>query len=129
MKKKVIKTVEEEVEVTLEDIAQEIICDYTIPDFAKAINYDYITDFIDDYLEAEELEISDSEKETLENLIISKVTPLIEEARKEELETLSNREKILESLGNWLYDSGAIYDYNILSTGEILDEIIKNGNK
>ena len=129
MKKKVIKTVEEEVEVTLEDIAQEIICDYTIPDFVEAINYNYIIDFINDYLEAEELEISDSEKETLENLIISKVTPLIEEARKEELETFSNREKILESLGNWLYDSGASYDYNILSTSEILDEIIKNGNK
>lgn len=129
MKKKVIKTVEEEVEVTLEDIAQEITCDYTIPEFVEAINYNYITDFIDDYLEAEELEISDSEKETLENLIISKVTPLIEEAREKELETLSNREKILETLGYWLYDSGACDDYNILSTGEILDEIIKNGNK
>lgn len=129
MKKKVIKTVEEEVEVTLEEVAQAIIDNYSISDLVEAINYDCVIDFIDDYLEAEELEISDSEKEILENLIISKATPLIKEAKKEELETLSNREKILESLGDWLYASGACYDYEILSTGEILDEIIKNGNK
>lgn len=129
MKKKVIKTVEEEVEVTLEEVAQAIIDDYSISELVDAINYDCIIDFIDDYLEAEELEISDSEKKTLENLIISKATPLIKEAKKEELETLSNREKILESLGDWLYNSGACDDYRVLSTGEILDEIIKNGNK
>lgn len=129
MKKKIIKTIEEEVEVTLEEVAQAIIDDYSIYELAEAINYNFIIDFINDYLEAEELEISDSDEETLENLIISKATPLIEEVRKEELETLSNREKILESLGCWLYDSGACGDYNVLSTGEILDEIIKNGNK
>lgn len=129
MKKKVIKTIEEEVEVTLEEIAQEIIDDYSIPDIADAINEGYIRDFIDDYMQAEEAELSDSEIETLKNLIISKATPMVEKSREEELETLSNREKILELLGDWLYDSGACDDYCMLSTGEILDEIIKNGNK
>jgi hypothetical protein len=129
MKKKIIKTVEEEVEVTLEDVAQEIIDDYAIPEIADAISEGYIRDFIDEYIQAEEAKLSDSEIETLESIIISKVTPLIEEARKEELETLSNREKILELIGYWLYDSGSCDDYRMLSTGEILDEIIKNGNK
>lgn len=129
MKKKVIKTVEEEVEVTLEDIAQEIIDDYSIPDIADAINEGYIIDFIDEYIQAEEAELSDSEIETLKNLIISKATPTVEKLREEELETLSNREKILELLGYWLYDSGSCDDYRMLSIGEILDEIIKNGNK
>lgn len=129
MKKKVIKTVEEEVEVTLEDVAQEIIDDYSIPEIADAINEGYIRDFIDEYIQAEEAELSDSEIETLEGLIISKATPTIEKLRKEELKTLSNREKILELLGYWLYDSGACDDYRMLSTDEILDEIVKNGNK
>lgn len=129
MKKKVIKTVEEEVEVTLEDVAQEIIDDYSIPDIADAISEGYIMDFIDEYIQSEEAELSDSEKETLEDLIISKITPTIEKLRKEELETLSNREKILKLLEYWLYDSGACDDYKMLSTGEILDEIVKNGNK
>lgn len=129
MKKRVIKTVEEEVEVTLEEIAQEIIDDYSIPDIADAINEGYVRDFIDDYIQAEEVELSDSEIEALKNLIISKATPTVEKLRNEELETLSNREKILELIGNWLYDSGSCDDYRMLSTEEILDEIIKNGNK
>lgn len=133
IKKTITRTVEETVEVSLEDVAKEIADDCSISEFAESIkdnNIDnYILDCIADYSSFNDTEISDSEKEILKNLVISKVTPTIETLKKKELETVSNREKILELLERLLYESDAYEDYNILSTSEILDEIIKNGNK
>lgn len=126
MKKKLCKYVEEIVDITLEDMAKEIIDNYPIYEWADMIkDRDEILNTIE--YEVDE-EITDDEKENLLKLIISEITPKLEKQKKEELSFFNNRKNIIETLEDWLSYSGYRDDYYILSTEEILDEIIKNGN-
>ena len=127
-KRTVTKTVTEEVEVSLDEIVKELFenSDWDPNDL------DYTLDNFEDYLEYSDYEdISEEDK----NEVLKKAEEIfnekVEKLKKEELSKLSTREKIIQFISDITYDSypeeGQV-GYTLTSE-EILDEILKNGNK
>ena len=127
-KRTTTKTVTEEVEVSVDEIVKELFenSDWDPNDL------DYTLDNFEDYLEYSDYEdISEEDK----NEVLKKAEEIfnekVEKLKKEELSKLSTREKIIQFISDITYDSypeeGQV-GYTLTSK-EILDEILKNGNK
>lgn len=127
-KRTTTKTVTEEVEVSVDEIVKELFenSDWDPNDL------DYTLDNFEDYLEYSDYEdISEEDK----NEVLKKAEEIfnekVEKLKKEELSKLSTREKIIQFISDITYDSypeeGQV-GYTLTSE-EILDEILKNGNK
>lgn len=126
MKKEVWKSSIEE--VSIEEAARDFCEEYglsnlDINDFDSELNY-----FIEDNIK----EISPEERATLEEEIKKFIIKQKEEIVAEEKYQLKDRKSILEWLDNYIGNDGCLEEGNVgyyLTTREILDLIIKNGQK
>lgn len=126
MKKEVWKSSVEE--VSIEEAARDFCEEYGLSnldsnDFDSELNY-----FIEDNIK----EISPEERATLEEEIKKFILKQKEEAVAEEKYQLKDRKSILEWLDNYIGNDDYLEEGNVgyyLSAREILDLIIKNGQK
>jgi len=128
IKRTITKTVTEEVEIPISEVVEEFFecCDWNPND------WDYTLDNFEDYFEYSDYEdISEEDKKEVLKKAKETFDEKVEKLKKEELSKLSTREKIIQFISDIIYDSypeeGQI-GY-ILTSEEILDEILKNGNK
>lgn len=128
MKKKKTIWTEEIVDVDVDEIVEDCLNNYY-----DMTNQEFDPDYVMEYLEEDdEYELTDAEKQKIVDACAKKFESMYKEDRNKELELLKDRSSILNILEDWL-------DYNgykdvgdlgyILTSEEILDEIIKNGNK
>lgn len=132
MNKKVIKTIEEIEEYSMEEVADDFLDHYyesELEGLKKNLEYE-----INTYLVAEDIKHSEEEKESFIKLVKEKIDENINNIRGLEIKCLSNR----KSIHNWLSDLiGYMRKLDIepgdvgflLSIDEIIDLIVKNGNK
>ena len=129
MNKKVIKTIEEIEESSIEEVANEFLNYYyesELEDLKKNLEYE-----INTYLVAEDIKHSEEEKESFIKLVKEKIDENINNIKEPEIKCLSNR----KSIHKWLSELLDYIDIEpndvgfLLSVDEIIDLIIKNGNK
>lgn len=133
MNKKVIETIEKIEECSIEEVVNDFLDCYDA-DELEEIKEDFEYE-ITNYLEAEEIEYSEEEKESFIKLVKEKIDAKINNAKESEIKQLSNR----KSIQRWLSE---VLDYMrsyveidtgdvgfLLSVDEIIDLIAKNGNK
>ena len=126
IKRTITKTVTEEVEIP--EVVEEFFecCDWNPND------WDDTLDQFEYYLKDCDYEdVSKEEKDEVLKKLRETFNEKVEKLKKEELNELSSREKILQLINDLIYDSypeeGQV-GY-MLTSEEILDEILKNGNK
>lgn len=132
MNKKVIKTIEEIKEYSMEEVADDFLDHYyesELEGLKKNLEY-----AINTYLVAEDIKHSEEEKESFIKLVKEKIDENINNIREPEIKRLSNR----KSIHKWLSELiGYMRRLDIepgdvgflLSVDEIIDLIAKNGNK
>lgn len=127
-KRTITKTVTEEVEIPVSEIVEEFFerYDWNPNDWNDTL------DQFDFYLEDCDYEdVSKEEKDEILKKIKETFNEKVEKLKKKELSGLSSRERILQLISDLIYDryleEGQV-GY-ILTSEEILDEILKNGNK
>ena len=133
MNKKVIKTIEEIEEYSMEEVADDFLNDYNeseLEDLKDNLEYE-----ITDYLVAENIKHSEEEKETLIKLVKEKIDEKINNIKEPEIKRLSNRKSIHKWLSELLDSMRRLDDIEfgevgfLLSVDDIIDLIVKNGNK
>ena len=113
-------------EVSIEEVAKDFCEEYTeldINDFDSELNY-----FIEDNIK----EISPKERAALEEEIKKFIIKQKEEIVAEEKYTLKDRKSILEWIDDYIGNDDCLEEGDVgyyLSAEEILDLIIKNGQK
>jgi len=123
MKKKVTKWIDSIEEVSIEMAINDFFDgDWNPKDWEETEEY------IDTYIEEEFTNISDKEKNQLKSEIKKEYNKRVLNLKQEEIDQLKDRKSILKFLegvmGNYC-DEGEV----LLSAEEIIDLIIKNGNK
>lgn len=133
MNKKVIKTIEKLEEYSMEEIADDFLDHYyesELKDLKENLEYEVNT-----YLVAEDIKHSEEEKESFIKLVKEKIDENINNIREPEIKRLSNRKSIHKWLSELLDYMRRLEDIEpsdvgfLLSVDEIIDLIIKNGNK
>ena len=133
MNKKVIKTIEEIEEYSMEEVANDFLYPYyesELEDLKSNLEYE-----ITDYLVREDIKHSEEEKESFIKLVKEKIDEKINNIKEPEIKRLSNRESIHKWLSELLDYMRRLEDIEpsdvgfLLSVDEIIDLIIKNGNK
>ena len=133
MNKKVIKTIEEIEESSMEEVANEFLdyyCESELEDLKDNLEYE-----ITDYLVREDIKHSEEEKEALIKLVKEKIDEKINNIREPEIKSLSNRKSIHKWLSGLLDSMRKLDDIEsgdvgfLLSVDDIIDLIVKNGNK
>lgn len=133
MNKKVIKTIEEIEEYSVEEVADDFLNHYyevELKDLKENLEYE-----INTYLVAEDIKHSEEEKESLIKLVKKKIDENINNIREPEIKRLSNRKSIHKWLSGLLDSMRSLDDIEygdvgfLLSVDEIIDLITKNGNK
>lgn len=133
MNKKVIKTIEEIEEYSIEEVADDFLNHYyefELADLKKNLEYE-----INTYLVAEDIKHSEEEKESFIKLVKEKIDENINNIREPEIKRLSNRKSIHKWLSELLDYMRRLEDIEpgdvgfLLSVDEIIDLITKNGNK
>lgn len=133
MNKKVIKTIEEIEEYSIEEVADDFLNHYyevELEGLKKNLEYE-----INTYLVAEDIKHSEEEKESFIKLVKEKIDESINNIREPEIKRLSNRKSIHKWLSELLDYMRRLDDIEpsdvgfLLSVDEIIDLIIKNGNK
>lgn len=131
MNKKVIKTIEEIEECSMEEVADDFLDHYyesELEDLKKNLEYE-----INTYLVAEDIKHSKEEKESFIKLVKEKIDENINNIKEPEIKRLSNRKSIhkwLSELLDYMREDIEPSDVGfLLSVDEIIDLIIKNGNK
>ena len=133
MNKKVIKTIEEIEEYSMEEVADDFLDHYyesELEDLKDNLEYE-----ITDYLVGEDIKHSEEEKEALIKLVKEKIDEKINNIKEPEIKRLSNRESIHKWLSELLGSMRKLDDIEsgdvgfLLSVDEIIDLITKNGNK
>ena len=133
MNKKVIKTIEEIEEYSMEEVADDFLDYYyesELEDLKDNLEYE-----ITDYLVREDIKHSEEEKESFIKLVKEKIDEKINNIKEPEIKRLSNRESIHKWLSELLDYMRRLEDIEpsdvgfLLSVDEIIDLIIKNGNK
>ena len=133
MNKKVIKTIEEIEEYSIEEVADDFLDHYyevELKDLKKNLEYEVNT-----YLVAEDIKHSEEEKESLIKLVKKKIDESINNIREPEIKCLSNRKSIHKWLSGLLDSMRSLDDIEsgdvgfLLAVDEIIDLITKNGNK
>ena len=133
MNKKVIKTIEEIEEYSIEEVADDFLDHYyevELKDLKENLEYEVNT-----YLVAEDIKHSEEEKESLIKLVKKKIDESINNIREPEIKCLSNRKSIHKWLSGLLDSMRSLDDIEsgdvgfLLSVDEIIDLITKNGNK
>lgn len=133
MNKKVIKTIEEIEEYSIEEVANDFLDHYyesELKDIKKNLEYEVNT-----YLVAEDIKHSEEEKESFIKLVKEKIDENINNIIEPEIKRLSNRKSIHKWLSELLDYMRRLEDIEpsdvgfLLSVDEIIDLIIKNGNK
>lgn len=130
MNKKVIKTIEEIEEYSMEEVADDFLDHYyefELEDLKKNLE-----DEINTYLVAEDIKHSEEEKESFIKLVKEKIDENINNIKEPEIKRLSNRKSIhkwLSELLDYIEDIEPNDVGFLLSVDEIIDLIIKNGNK
>lgn len=133
MNKKVIKTIEEIEEYSIEEVADDFLNHYyefELADLKKNLEYK-----INTYLVAEDIKHSEEEKESFIKLVKEKIDENINNIREPEIKRLSNRKSIHKWLSELLDYMRRLEDIEpgdvgfLLSVDEIIDLITKNGNK
>lgn len=130
MNKKVIKTIEETEEYSIEEVADDFLDHYyevELKDLKKNLEYE-----INTYLDAEDIKHSEEEKDSFIKLVKEKIDENINNIKEPEIKRLSNRKSIHKWLSELLDSIEDIEPSDVgflLSVDEIIDLIIKNGNK
>ena len=133
MNKKVIKTIEEIEEYSMEEVANDFLDYYyesELEDLKDNLEYE-----ITDYLVEEDIKHSEEEKESLIKLVKEKIDEKINNIREPEIKSLSNRKSIHKWLSGLLDSMRKLDDIEsgdvgfLLSVDDIIDLIVKNGNK
>ena len=133
MNKKVIKTIEEIEEYSMEEVANDFLDPYyesELEDLKDNLEYE-----ITDYLVREDIKHSEEEKEALIKLVKEKINEKINNIKEPEIKRLSNRKSIYKWLSGLLDSMRKLDDIEygdvgfLLSVDEIIDLIVKNGNK
>ena len=133
MNKKVIKTIEEIEEYSMEEVADDFLDHYyesELEGLKKNLEYE-----INTYLVAEDIKHSKEEKESFIKLVKEKIDENINNIREPEIKSLSNRKSIHKWLSGLLDYMRRLEDIEpsdvgfLLSVDEIIDLIIQNGNK
>ena len=133
MNKKVIKTIEEIEEYSMEEVADDFLDHYyesELEGLKKNLEYE-----INIYLVAENINHSEEEKESFIKLVNEKIDENINNIREPEIKCLSNRKSIHKWLSGLLDYMRRLEDIEpsdvgfLLSVDEIIDLIIQNGNK
>ena len=133
MNKKVIKTIEEIEEYSMEEVANDFLDPYyesELEDLKDNLEYE-----ITDYLVREDIKHSEKEKEVLIKLVKEKIDEKINNIKEPEIKRLSNRKSIYKWLSGLLDSMRKLDDIEygdvgfLLSVDEIIDLIVKNGNK
>ncbi len=125
MKKEITKWVTSVEDVTMEEAVNEFFDGDWDP-----ISWEDTDSYIDSYIKEEFCEISDKEENLLKQEIKKEFDKKVNKIRQEETNELKDRESILnwiESVRHEYLDVGEV-GY-MLSKEEILDLILKNGNK
>ena len=133
MNKKVIKTIEEIEEYSMEEVANDFLDYYyesELEDLKDNLEYE-----ITDYLVREDIKHSEEEKEALIKLVKEKIDEKLNNIREPEIKSLSNRKSIHKWLSGLLDSMRKLDDIEygdvgfLLSVDDIIDLIVKNGNK
>lgn len=133
MNKKVIKTIEEIEEYSMEEVADDFLDYYyesELEDLKKNLEYE-----ITDYLVKEDIKYSEEEKGSLIKLVKEKIDEKLNNIREPEIKSLSNRKSIHKWLSGLLDSIRKLDDIEygdvgfLLSVDDIIDLIVKNGNK
>lgn len=128
-KRTVTKTVTEEVEVPVNEVVEEL---FENNDWDPK-NWDYTLDNFEDYFDYSDYEdVSEEDKDEVLKKAKEVFDEKVEKLKKEELNKLSTRQRIMQFISNAIDDSCYLEEGQIgytLTTEEILDEILKNGNK
>lgn len=133
MNKKVIKTIEEIEEYSIEEVADDFLNYYyevELEDLKKNLEYE-----INTYLVEEDIKHSEEEKESFIKLVKEKIDENINNIKEPEIKRLSNRKSIHKWLSELLDSMRRLDDIELgdvgflLSVDEIIDLITKNGNK
>ena len=133
MNKKVIKTIEEIEEYSIEEVANEFLdyyCESELEDLKSNLEYE-----ITDYLVEEDIKYSEEEKGSLIKLVKEKIDEKLNNIREHEIKSLSNRKSIHKWLSGLLDSMRKLDDIEygdvgfLLSVDDIIDLIVKNGNK
>lgn len=133
MNKKVIKTIEEIEEYSMEEVADDFLDYYyesELEDLKKNLEYE-----ITDYLVKEDIKYSEEEKGSLIKLVKEKIDEKLNNIREPEIKSLSNRKSIHKWLSGLLDSMRKLDDIEygdvgfLLSVDDIIDLIVKNGNK
>ena len=133
MNKKVIKTIEEIEEYSMEEVADDFLDYYyesELEDLKDNLEYE-----ITDYLVREDINHSEEEKEALLKLVKEKIDEKINNIKEPEIKRLSNRKSIHKWLSGLLDSMRKLDDIEygdvgfLLSVDDIIDLIVKNGNK
>ena len=133
MNKKVIKTIEEIEEYSMEKVADDFLSYYyesELEDLKKNLEYE-----ITDYLVKEDIKHSEEEKGSLIKVVKEKIDEKLNNLREPEIKRLSNRKSIYKWLSGLLDSMRKLDDIEygdvgfLLSVDDIIDLIVKNGNK
>lgn len=133
MNKKVIKRIEEIEEYSIEEVANDFLNHYyesELEDLKKNLEYK-----INTYLVAEDIKHSEEEKGSLIKLVKEKIDEKLNNMREPEIKSLSNRKSIHKWLSGLLDSMRKLDDIEygdvgfLLSVDDIIDLIVKNGNK
>lgn len=133
MNKKVIKTIEEIEEYSMEEVANEFLAYYyesELGDLKSNLEYE-----ITDYLVEEDIKYSEEEKGSLIKLVKEKIDEKLNNIREPEIKSLSNRKSIYKWLSGLLDSMRKLDDIEygdvgfLLSVDDIIDLIVKNGSK
>lgn len=133
MNKKVIKTIEEIEEYSMEEVANEFL-DYYYESELEDLKYNLEYE-ITDYLVEEDIKYSEEEKGSLIKLVKEKIDEKLNNIREPEIKSLSNRKSIHKWLSGLLDSMRKLDDIEygdvgfLLSVDDIIDLIIQNGNK
>ena len=133
MNKKVIKTIEEIEEYSMEKVADDFLSYYyesELEDLKDNLEYE-----ITDYLVEEDIKHSEEEKGSLIKVVKEKIDEKLNNLRESEIKHLSNRKSIYKWLSGLLDSMRKLDDIEygdvgfLLSVDDIIDLIVKNGNK
>lgn len=128
-KRTIIKKVTEEVEIPVSEVVEEFFERY----YWNLNDWDDTLDQFDYYLEDCGYEdVSKEEKNEILKKIKETFDEEVEKLKKKELSELSSRERILQWISDLIYDDRYLEEGQVgymLTSEEILDEILKNGNK
>lgn len=134
MNKIVIKTIEKIEECSIEEVVNDFLDYCCVEDELEDIK-ENLDEYGINYLEEEDIEYSEEEKESFIKLAKRKINEKINSIKEAEIKHLSNRKSIHEWLSESLDYMRSNIDINpgdvgfLLSVDEIIDLIAQNGNK